>query len=85
MAVPRRRAGSPDRAGFVDTAQSTTRQRQTANRGTLARPDVTDAVTDEHLAGFEPRGPDEPAVVVSEAATPAQVVAEVTASLGGIH
>lgn len=46
---------------------------------------VADAVMDEHLAGFEPPGPDEPAIVVSETATPAQVVAEVTTGLGGLR
>lgn len=70
---------------LLDTAVSTTRQRQTVNRSSRTRPDVTDAVMDEHLAGFQPPGPDEPAIVLSETATPAQVVAEVTTGLGGLR
>lgn len=67
---------------FLDTAVAAVRQRQLANRDSRTRPDVTDAVMDEHLAGFEPPGPDEPAVVVSESSTQEQVVAEVAAGLG---
>lgn len=66
---------------FVDSSVSTTRQRQLANGLNLTRPDVTDAVMAEHLAGFEPPGLDEPAIVVSETSTREQVVSAVAAGL----
>jgi predicted kinase len=62
---------------FVDTTLSTIRARQGANRAGRTRGDVTDAVMDQHLEGFEPPEPDEPAVVVSEISTEKQVVSEV--------
>ncbi len=62
---------------FVDTTLSTIKARQGANRASRTRRDVTDAVMDEQLAGFEPPEPDEPKVVVSEISTEEQVVSEV--------
>ena len=64
---------------LVDAAPDTIRRRQVANRASGARRDVTDAVMAEHLATFEPPGPDEHAVrVTAEDSTPQQVVNAVT-------
>lgn len=70
---------------FVDVAVSTIRGRQVANRSSGRRPDVSDAVMDDHLAGFQRPGPDEAAVVVSEASVEARVVAAVVAELDRVR
>ena len=67
---------------FIDADPDTIRWRQVANRVSGARRDVTDAVMVEHLATFEPPGPDEHAVrVTAEDSTPQQVVTAVTTAL----
>ena len=64
---------------FIDAAEETLHLRRASNRARPGRPDVTDAVMSEHLAGFEPPGADEEAVrVVAEDATLAEMVVAVT-------
>lgn len=50
---------------YLDVDQATIRRRQADNRVSQGRRDVTDAVLEEHLAGFEPPEPDEAAVRVT--------------------
>jgi len=49
---------------YLDVDPETIRGRQADNRISQGRRDVTDAVLEEHLAGFEPPEPDEAAVRV---------------------
>ena len=75
-------AGAPMVVVFVDTAVEVLLARQQANRSSGARQDVTDAVMTEHLATFEPPGPDEDAVRIPPGtSTPQQVITEVTTAL----
>lgn len=49
---------------YLEVDHATIRRRQAANRITPSRRDVSDVVLEQHLAGFEPPQPDEPAVRV---------------------
>ena len=63
---------------YLDVDQATIRRRQAGNRVDQGRRDVADAVLEEHLAGFEPPGPDEAAVRVRSAADLGQVLKYLT-------
>jgi predicted kinase len=50
---------------YLDVDHATIRRRQAGNRVSAARGDVADAVLEQHLAEFEPPGPDESPVRVA--------------------
>lgn len=59
-------AGAEFRLVYVETDQATVRARRDQNRITRSRPDVADAVLDQHLADFEPPQADEGALSVDQ-------------------